>query len=272
VSLAKAGRMRSAARLVGKGALRRGSKLRQRLWSTFQSEHTIVNFAAPPDDEEALTDAQVIQIFWNTLSMELFTVCLLWSGPDSGPIQVVSVVLTGTMAAGLCFTGIFIARRVFRWGNRRRRTRLGDAARSAASTVSNWARSCLAGCGCCTGGGRDGQSKQDAAALAAIAPGETLRRKAELKRRSERMYRLRSAIAWTFNLTIFVVTITLVYVYGRMFGRDETNAMISSWLLASGQTWCIFEPAQVVLLVLLPWCFANKYMDNVRSVFNELFG
>ena len=48
--------------------------------------------------------------------------------------------------------------------------------------------------------------------------------------------------------------------------------MIESWLLASGQTWLFFEPLQVLLLVLLPWCFANSYMERVRAVFNELFG
>lgn len=119
------------------------------------------------------------------------------------------------------------------------------------------------------GGGDGGGGKGD---LLSVTPGETLRRKAELKRRSERMYRLRSGLAWSFNLSVFVVSVTLVYAYGRKFGRDETKAMIQSWLLASGQTWCIIEPTQVALLVFLPWCFANRHMDRARTIFNELFG
>ena len=50
----------------------------------------------------------------NTLALELFGVAFMWSGPDEGPIQIVTVIITGSIAAALCFTGIFVARRVFR--------------------------------------------------------------------------------------------------------------------------------------------------------------
>merc|ERR550514_308941 len=103
----------------------------------------------------------------------------MWSGPDEGPIAVVSVIITGSIAAGLCFTGIFVARRVFRWGNRRRRHAYSAAdARSAAWRAAQAVRRRLC---CCFGGGSasgGGGSGGAGGAMLPITPGETLRRKA----------------------------------------------------------------------------------------------
>ena len=48
----------------------------ERLGPTLRSEHTFVNLVAPPDDEESLQQAQVVQLFWNTIALELFLTCL----------------------------------------------------------------------------------------------------------------------------------------------------------------------------------------------------
>lgn len=40
-----------------------------------RNEHTVINLVSPPDDEDALQPAQIIQLFFNTLSTELFVVC-----------------------------------------------------------------------------------------------------------------------------------------------------------------------------------------------------
>ena len=108
----------------------------RRLWLRFaafcrrcahlaRNEHTLVNLYNPPDDEAALTDAQVVQIFCNTLAIELVGECLLFSEDDDEgfSFQPVTVIITGVIGSGMCFAAVFICRAVFRWGNRRRITR-----------------------------------------------------------------------------------------------------------------------------------------------------
>ena len=54
-----------------------------RLVITARNEHTVINLIRPPDDEEALQPAQMVQIFWNTLAAELFVCCFQCAGAPS---------------------------------------------------------------------------------------------------------------------------------------------------------------------------------------------
>lgn len=57
----------------------------ERFIPTLRSEHTVVNLLAPPDDDEAMTQPQVVQLFWNTLAFELFFTAILFQGDSSTP-------------------------------------------------------------------------------------------------------------------------------------------------------------------------------------------
>ena len=67
----------------------------------------------------------MVQIFCNTLAIELVGECLLFSDDDDEgfSFQPVTVIITGVIGSGMCFAAVFICRAVFRWGNRRRITR-----------------------------------------------------------------------------------------------------------------------------------------------------
>ena len=53
-----------------------------RLCETARNEHTVVNMLAPPDDDEALTPAQIIQLFWVAITTELFVTCFQTPAPS----------------------------------------------------------------------------------------------------------------------------------------------------------------------------------------------
>ena len=95
-----------------------------------RNEHTLINFVTPPEDEEALTEMQVVQLFWNTLMLELVLICLLYEPEEDcppyttcepePPIPVIQSLIIGAIVSGITFTSIYISRRVFRWGNQRK--------------------------------------------------------------------------------------------------------------------------------------------------------
>ena len=85
----------------------------ERLGPTLRSEHTFINLVAPPDDEEALQQSQVVQLFWNTIGIELFLTCLQaqveddsgtpaasdWGGKRVSPSQQSRISETNRLAA-----------------------------------------------------------------------------------------------------------------------------------------------------------------------------
>ena len=126
------------------------------LLDTARSEHTVINLLSPPDDPEALTPAQMVQVFWNTLATELFVCCFQYQVPDepepaSAPvcggrtgrkcdengapqgggssdgfvsnftIAPVTALTQGVIASTIAFFMIFICSYAYRWGNSRAR-------------------------------------------------------------------------------------------------------------------------------------------------------
>ena len=107
-------------------------EVRSRVWETLRNEHTIINFLSPPEDEEALTEMQVVQLFWNTLMLELVLICLLYEPEpecppgsaaeecEAEPIPIIQSFIIGGIVSGITFASIFISRKIFRWGNQKR--------------------------------------------------------------------------------------------------------------------------------------------------------
>ncbi len=63
------------------------SEYGQRMLNLARSEHTVVALIAPSEDDEALTHAQMVQIFWNTIGTELFVCCFQYNAPDTHEVQ-----------------------------------------------------------------------------------------------------------------------------------------------------------------------------------------
>ena len=110
---------------IAKRVVARAKEWGGRVWHSFRNEHTIMNFLAPPEDEEALTEMQVVQIFWGTLMLELVLICVQYEGPEEPgeeqePLPIVTILIAGIFTAGSTFACIFILRKFFKWGNNRR--------------------------------------------------------------------------------------------------------------------------------------------------------
>jgi len=128
-----------------------------RLVRTLRAEHTVINLFSPPDDEEALTQVQMVQLFWNTIATELFVCAFMYQSDggsgaaaggggrkagggggggiaatssstsatsqysDSLVLSPVTAFTEGLIAASICMVVISICAYVFRIGNSHRR-------------------------------------------------------------------------------------------------------------------------------------------------------
>merc|ERR1712194_581477 len=73
-----------------------------------------------------------------------------------------------------------------------------------------------------------------------------------------------------WNIAFYLIMCWFTYTYAILFGPEETNGWLMSFVLASGQAWLIIEPFEVVLLVALPFLFDNKCVANCRETAKEL--
>ena len=91
----------------------------------FRSEHTFVSFIAPSEDDEALNDMQVVQLFWFVLIFDLYLNCLQYGGynpgaPTYSPVDPLNDFINTMIAAVFTVTAVLALRAVFRWGNKRK--------------------------------------------------------------------------------------------------------------------------------------------------------
>ena len=127
----------------------------RRVWTGLREEHTLVNLFSPPENDESITEMQVvhtltapytprirsytplhtlykpitelqvIQVLWNTLALELVLICLFYEPEEEGedeaePIPLLQSLATGGIAAGITAAVVFFCLRLFRFGNARR--------------------------------------------------------------------------------------------------------------------------------------------------------
>lgn len=112
----------------------------------FRSDHTLISFIAPADDdEEALNDMQVVQLFWSTLMIDLYLNFTSYSPPaepapgpapepdpnaEPEPEKQWTLFSIGDLVQGI-FTAVVTVyivlglRAIFRWGNKRKIKRGG---------------------------------------------------------------------------------------------------------------------------------------------------
>merc|ERR1712195_234955 len=70
----------------------------------------------------------------------------------------------------------------------------------------------------------------------------------------------RITLAWLFNIVFYLIMCWFTYTYAILFGPEETNGWLMSFVLASGNA----------LLVMLPFLFDNKCVANCRETAKEL--
>jgi hypothetical protein len=275
---------------MGGRAREKMAEFRSNLYNAARSEHTLLNFVAPPDDEEAITEAQVVQIFWNTLSVELVILCLMYEPAEPGgeeePMPLVTTFIGGTIAAGTAFGSVFLTRRIFMWGNsrltrpskllariRRVRKRLtrGVGAEKTVESAPRKGQAIWRDLHALHRAGGKGIGAIDVHRAANLA---LKQKRVQMGRRSKRSYHARTMLAWAAALACFTVCAMMAVVYGRLFGPSRTNDMLLGWLLATGQTWAVLEPLQIVIVAALPVlvsqesCVMRTY-ERARYIYNE---
>ena len=225
-------------------------------WKGLRKEHAIISFLYPLDDETTVvTDPQVAQIFWNMLLSEVMALAMLYDNDDDGPLISIKIVILGFIAAGICAGSGMLCRAVFRWGNKGKRFQRRVKEKKAAKKELK------------PGDDRGGAEVNDADRMK-----QAFQKAKEPKKRSLReiVDCGRITLAWVFNIAFYLIMCWFTYTYAILFGPEETNGWLMSFVLASGQAWLIIEPFEVVLLVALPFLFDNKCVANCRETAKEL--
>ena len=225
-------------------------------WVGLRREHAIVSFLYPLDDETAVvTDPQVAQIFWNMLLSELMALAMLYDNDDDGPLISIKIVILAMIAAGICAGSGMLCRAVFRWGNKGKRFQRRIKEKKAAKKNLK------------PGDDRGGAEVTDAERMK-----QAFQKAKEPKKRSLReiVDCGRVTLAWVFNIAFYLIMCWFTYTYAILFGPEETNGWMMSFVLASGNAWLIIEPFEVVLIVMLPFLFDNKCVAKCRVTAKEL--
>jgi len=117
----------------------------------FRNEHTLIGLVSPPDDEEALTPSQLIQLFFTAMMVDMMTACVFAdtseagtgsggrrsrgggqgaSGEEAGEsagifdfsaVDIINTLKTGIISAAIVAVVLAICTYIFRWGNSMRR-------------------------------------------------------------------------------------------------------------------------------------------------------
>ena len=218
------------------------------LWDTVKKNHTLIAaFSTPPPGDHAqLRDAQLVQIFFNTLFVQLAIVQIL-AKPMSNRATALSDVqwpLVGTLAAFMCAAVTMACKIVFRWSNiQRRRPRKGP---SRAKEFYRWLKKELEGTETLFHGiqtlwyeYRTRETKR--APKSAISRGWVV---------------ARGYTAWGLNIGAAVTAVILCLTYGINFELVKFLSTLYSWFLAAGETFLVVEPIIILAVYATP-----RYID-----------
>ena len=81
---------------------------------------------------------------------------------------------------------------------------------------------------------------------------------------------LRRGFSWAFNCFTFFMLNLMVVTYAMQFGEDKTKLWLMSWVIASVHAWVIIEPAEVILIALVPQLLENQCVANCREFAKEM--
>ena len=104
--LAREGKWKELTIHTAAGARQSVKRGAQHGWDIARSEHSIVSLLYPADVDTSgtnLSDEQMVQIFWNTMILELALLAVLHSPSDPGAnIQPIKLVIEGLIVVGPC--------------------------------------------------------------------------------------------------------------------------------------------------------------------------
>ena len=115
-----------------------------------------------------------------------------------------------------------------------------------------------------------------AATLAAVMVEAKLQGKRKaLRWRSPRVYLLRMAAAWAFNLLVLLICLLLALAYAIRLVPIQANNMLLVWLVSYGWTFAFLEPVKILLLAGIPGLWNEKTrlgrtLLRCRFLYNEL--
>jgi len=223
------------------------------LWATAQEEHSIIGAIYPSDVGEgvnmgtSLSDAQMSQIFWNTLVLEM--TMLIFTFPPAPPpgeaeesgggFSPISIIINGAIVVVPCCIAAIVFRKVFIWGNKGRNNKLKKERKVAAVT-------------------KVGQPIIKAHGRKQGITGKKIRNKIQFW------------TAWFIVFFIYVICLFVIMIIGAtQLGNEVMNDFLTGWGVAMVFTWFFVEPLEVVALVFFPWIFENKYVATFYYYYKE---
>ena len=82
--------------------------------------------------------------------------------------------------------------------------------------------------------------------------------------------KLRRISSWAINCFVYFMLCWMVITYAMRFGEVKTRQWLLSWVVASAHAWLVIEPAEVILIALLPQLLENKCISNCKEFLKEL--
>ena len=213
------------------------------LWDTVKKHHTLVAaFSTPPPGDHAqLRDAQLVQVFFNTLFVQL-AVVQVFAARMTNSVTALSTeqwLLAGTLSAFCCAAGTMACKLTFRWGNINRRRYHKGPPRYKEFYL--WLRKEL-------------QEHAFRSMVAALwyeyRTRDTVRAPKQAIKRNHVV--LRGYASWILNVGAAVTSAIFCLIYGVEFQVPKFMTTIYSWLVAAGEMFLFVEPIIILAVFATP--------------------
>jgi hypothetical protein len=195
--------------------------------------------------------------------VENMVLAMLYDNDEDGPLISIKVIILALIAGGICAGSGIFCRAVFRWGNKGKRFKRRTKEKSAANKQLNNLEKSLAEAE------MGGKTLSDAERMK-LSFAKARKTKKPRKSLRQILDTARLAFAWLINIVFYLMMCWFVWTYASLFGPEETEGWLMSWVLASGNAWVVIEPLEVVIIVMLPFLFDNACVANCRTTAKEL--
>ena len=210
-----------------------------------------------------------------TVMSELFVLCMLREGQPV-PLFSITTLIHGGITTVACAVVASFAKRMFRWGNKKRWRRRNRGGRIH-PLRRLWRRitSTSFGLRVRQGGSRkpasDTSTQPTPAKLQTTAKwlsGPSANRK--FVNIPARLQWIRFTCAWSSIITLFLFANISVLSFSVGFSEIGFNLLVIAWLAGLVFTWLVVEPAEVAAMVLLPKLFAGERIQACRAKLKDL--
>jgi len=241
----------------------------RRLITVTRSEHTIVSFMYPNEDEVdlgQLTDMQIAQIFWETLLLELTMLAFLFDPTDEGGGTIITTIRDTMIIVTPCCVAAMLFKQLFRWGNAGYRRRQKRENKRALQTIVEKGQDRAKK----RGSKRASRELRKSLNTAASKRKTKGRRRFHFRCRTPRYWKI--TVAWIFVVLVNLVCAMSCIVFAAGFGNEQTGQFLADYFTGIMYSYGIIEPFQILLLVFLPFLLDGPIMTELRTQYNNLFG